>query len=94
MMPASFLARHRTICEVLTEIKTIAAQTDEPADGRIIELCDEAIDYAQRMSAKLTEYKAERSAARSESGFHSSAFDSAMKKRRIARRSLKQEGGG
>lgn len=55
-MPSSFLGRHRTICAVLTEIKEYAALvTDDP---HIPALCDEAILYAERMSAKLVEYKA------------------------------------
>jgi hypothetical protein len=57
-MPASFLARHRTICEVLTEIKSIAEY--HGIEYNIIPLCDEAIDYAQRMSAKLVEYSNEK----------------------------------
>ena len=57
MMPASFLARHRTICAVLEEIKQMAA--DGNTNG-MEQLCDEAITYAQRMSAKLMEYKHEK----------------------------------
>lgn len=50
----SFLSRHRTICEVLTEIGELAKN-----DGRhdIIELTEEALTYARAMSAKLTKYK-------------------------------------
>lgn len=53
-MPASYLARHRPLCTVLQEIRELAVR-----DGRddIIALADEATDYAQRMSAKLTQYK-------------------------------------
>ena len=47
----SYLARHRTICAVLAEIK------ETTTDPRIIKLADEAIDYAQRMSKRLVEYK-------------------------------------
>ena len=54
-MTGSFLARHRTICAVLTEIKIINNQEEHP-NLLINALCDEAIDYAQRMSAKLVEY--------------------------------------
>lgn len=53
-MPASYLARHRPICTVLQEIRDAAIARH---DNTIIKLCDEAIDYAQRMSKKLTEYK-------------------------------------
>lgn len=53
-MPASYLARHRPICTVLQEIRGIA-ETRE--DHVTMKLCDEATGYAQRMSAKLTEYK-------------------------------------
>lgn len=51
-MPSSFLGRHRTICAVLTEIKELHS------DPYTRHLCDEAILYAERMSAKLVEYKA------------------------------------
>jgi hypothetical protein len=50
----SFLARHRTICAVLAEIKDVTKDVDNHL--YIHQLCDEAIDYAQRMSAKLVEY--------------------------------------
>jgi hypothetical protein len=52
----SFLARHRTICAVLAEIKFITKHPDINCLANIDKLCDEAIDYAQRMSAKLVEY--------------------------------------
>lgn len=61
-MPASFLARHRTICAVLEEIRAVAndvSRTEYQRSEKINELCNEARDYAQRMSAKLTEYKKE-----------------------------------
>lgn len=51
-MPKSFLARHRTICMVLEEIRKL--HKDDPDTNMLI---DEAKDYAQRMSAKLVEYK-------------------------------------
>lgn len=59
-MPASYLARHRPICSVLADIRAAAV-----IDGRddIIVLCDEARDYAQRMSRKLQEYKDARTTA-------------------------------
>lgn len=50
-MPGSFLSRHRTICEVLEEIKTCDDY------DYIAKLCDEAITYAQAMNNKLMEYK-------------------------------------
>jgi len=53
-MPASYLKRHRPICDVLGEIREIALAHNDP---RIVQLCDEGIDYARRMSAKLVEYK-------------------------------------
>ena len=53
-MPASFLKRHRTICAVLEDIKKHAAFIEH---DKIIELANEAIIYAQAMSAKLVEYK-------------------------------------
>lgn len=48
----SFLSRHRTICEVLYEIK------ENTKDQMIKSLVDEALDYARRMSMRLQEYKA------------------------------------
>lgn len=53
-MPASYLAKHRPICAVLQLIRDIA---EERGDEVTVELCDEAITYARRMSAKLVEYK-------------------------------------
>lgn len=47
----SYLSRHRPICAVLQEIK------DTTLNRRVLELADEAIDYAQRMSNRLMEYK-------------------------------------
>lgn len=58
-MPASYLARHRPICAVLAEIRTLAVSR---GDVVTVKLCDEAIDYAQRMSVKLVQYKQEVSA--------------------------------
>lgn len=55
-MPGSFLSRHRTICEVLEEIRSRAYEPDLTLD-EFNKLIDEAKDYAQRMSAKLMEYK-------------------------------------
>lgn len=55
-MPASFLARHRTICAVLYEIRELATKRK---DKKTMDLCDEAILYARKMSIKLTEYKKE-----------------------------------
>lgn len=61
-MTGSFLARHRTICAVLEEIHALAVKGAEECDAdyflRISPLVFEAKDYAQRMSAKLVEYKA------------------------------------
>lgn len=57
-MPASFLKRHRTICMVLEEIRGYRNYIKtEDERIRLGELVDEAKDYAQRMSAKLVEYK-------------------------------------
>lgn len=53
-MTGSFLARHRTICSVLVEIRDMAHNRK---DAHTIALCEEAITYAQRMSSKLVEYK-------------------------------------
>ncbi len=53
-MPASFLKRHRTICEVLEEIRGMA--TFDNTNG-LEELVDEAKDYAEAMSNKLAWYK-------------------------------------
>jgi hypothetical protein len=58
-MPGSFLARHRTICAVLEEMRQ---ELEKPNDDwetheRVIKLIDEAKGYAQSMSAKLMEYK-------------------------------------
>lgn len=50
----SFLSRHRTICAVIQEIREAAVVRNDDATVR---LCDEAFDYARRMSAKLGEYK-------------------------------------
>jgi len=54
-MPASFLTQHRPICAVLAEIQELAIKRN---DVLTVALAQEAIIYAQRMSAKLTEYKA------------------------------------
>lgn len=51
----SYMTRHRPICEVLTEIQNRAQQL--PDDYGILKLTEEALDYARRMSARLTEYK-------------------------------------
>lgn len=56
-MPASFLTRHRTICEVVCLIRELAVSRHD--DATII-LCDEALEYARRMSDRLGEYKAQR----------------------------------
>lgn len=53
-MPASYLKRHRPICTVLQLIKEAALSKN---DTEIAALADEAIDYAQRMSKRLMEYK-------------------------------------
>jgi len=53
-MPASYLSKHRPICDVLNDIRVRAALMN---DEEAVRLCDEAISYAQRMSAKLAEYK-------------------------------------
>lgn len=53
-MPASYLTRHRPICDVLNDIRELALSIDEM---KIVRLCDEAVSYAQRMSAQLAEYK-------------------------------------
>lgn len=53
-MPASYLLKHRPICDVLNQIRTLAYAKN---DLEIAHLCDEAITYAQRMSSKLVEYK-------------------------------------
>lgn len=50
----TYLTRHRPICAVIQEIRELAAQNN---DEYMMKLCDEARDYAQRMSVKLTEYK-------------------------------------
>lgn len=55
-MPASFLKRHRTICNVLEEIRSVKG-TDPNHYTRINMLVDEAKSYAESMSAKLVEYK-------------------------------------
>lgn len=56
---SSFLERHRTICAVIQEIREEASRyTDEALRLSILKLCDEAQDYAQRMSARLHEHKA------------------------------------
>lgn len=54
MMPdkTSYLSRHRPICVVLEEIRTLGV-----CSPQIDALVDEAKDYAQRMSARLMEYK-------------------------------------
>jgi len=54
-MTGSYLARHRPICTVIAEIRALAEQR---LDAKTIELCDEATNYAQRMSARLVEYHA------------------------------------
>lgn len=58
-MPASYLTRHRPICDVIADIKrTVAAYSDDPyVTEQVDKLCDEATGYAQSMSAKLAEYK-------------------------------------
>lgn len=47
----TYLSRHRPICAVLAEMKE---RTD---DEGMLKLINEALDYAQRMSARLIEYK-------------------------------------
>lgn len=60
-MPASYLAKHRPICTVLQEIKEIAENMPSSSESeKIAVLADEATGYAQRMSAKLQEYKDEK----------------------------------
>lgn len=62
-MPASYLSRHRPICAVLAEIQELVRKdVDGDNQAQILALCDEAIDYARRMSVALTNYKAEVSA--------------------------------
>lgn len=56
-MPASFLKHHRTICAALTELKEYGEKYN---DRFIVQICNEAIGYAQSMSKKLSEYKAEK----------------------------------
>lgn len=61
-MPASFLNRHRTICAVLEEIRelndlSVEASKHYNSRKRINDLINEAKDYAEKMSAKLQEYK-------------------------------------
>lgn len=64
-MPASFLTRHRTICEVLEEIRSYVAVIPPQYDEAYInKLIDEAKTYAQAMSAKLVEYKREKEEGR------------------------------
>jgi hypothetical protein len=64
-MPASFLKRHRTICEVLEEIRAVSVLSKDAADIRNINtLVDEAKTYAEAMSAKLVEYKHEKEEGR------------------------------
>lgn len=63
-MPASFLKRHRTICEVLEEIRSLADAENSVFLRDINALVDEAKTYAQAMSAKLTEYKREKEEGR------------------------------
>lgn len=53
-MPGSFLAKHRTICAALAELRT---KLVHPRDMEAIEIVDECLTYARAMSAKLTEYK-------------------------------------
>ena len=53
-MPSSYLSKHRPICAVLAEMQGIA---EKNGDGDMLKLIEEAITYAQRMSAKLAEYK-------------------------------------
>ena len=48
---------HRTICNVLEEIRSRA---QDSGDIAIVNLSIEAKVYAQRMSAKLVEYKREK----------------------------------
>lgn len=53
----SYLSRHRPICTVIQEIRELAENNRGRMDSRIIELCDEATDYARRMGNRLMEYK-------------------------------------
>ncbi len=53
-MPASFLARHRTICAALMELRS---KLVHPRDMEALEIVDECLTYARAMSNKLTEYK-------------------------------------
>lgn len=52
----SFLSRHRTICAVLQQMRQLAEQR---SDHLTIQLCDEAREYAESMSAALVKYKAQ-----------------------------------
>jgi len=51
----SYMSRHRPICAVLEEIRSIAKELDH--DYGIAALADEAITYAKRMDAKLVEIR-------------------------------------
>jgi hypothetical protein len=59
----SYLSRHRPICTVIEEIKEKVEKLDGSPNPLyidlipIVALCNEAKDYAQRMSARLMEYK-------------------------------------
>jgi hypothetical protein len=57
----SYMSRHRPICAVLEEIRTIA---NEQQDNYLVQLADEAISYAKRMDAKLVEIRNQESEAR------------------------------
>ncbi len=57
----SYMTRHRPICAVLEEIRTIA---NEQQDNYLVQLADEAISYAKRMDAKLVEIRNQESEAR------------------------------
>lgn len=58
-MTESYLSRHRPICTVIDEIRERMKRIESnPIIAEdVIKLCDEATDYAQRMSARLMEYK-------------------------------------
>ena len=60
----SFMARHRTICAVLEEIKQLSVKHDRDNFPMILVLIDEAITYAKRMDAKLVEIRTKESEGR------------------------------
>lgn len=58
MRSEAFKHKHRPICDVLEEIKSLCQPLNEvPSPYALIALCDEALGYAKSMQARLQQNK-------------------------------------